>query len=309
LIVPPEFAVMSLVPLSVFEVANQAAGQVLYEIHLMSEQGGHVSSSFGMDVSTQRLGEKDSIPSLSAQHRESRQRPPLTLNFLRQATDKCRRIASSCAGVFTLAESGVLDGRRVTTQWSFSLELQQRFPNVKVERDRIFVADGPFWTSAGMTAGIDLALGFVERDAGAELAKHTAKELVVHHRRTGGQSQHSVMLDLDAKSDRVQETLTFARKHRREDLTVERLAEVARLSPRQFGRIFRIETGCSPARAIEKLRLEVARLMLEQGRLLVEEIASASGFGDRERMRRSFLRACEQTPQVLRNAQHPLVSF
>jgi transcriptional regulator GlxA family with amidase domain len=131
----------------------------------------------------------------------------------------------------------------------------------------------------------------------------------VHHRRTGGQSQHSVMLDLDAKSDRVQETLTFARKHLREDLAVERLAELARLSPRQFGRIFRIETGCSPARAIEKLRLEVARLMLEQGRLPVEEIASASGFRDRERMRRSFLRACGQTPQALRNAQHPLVSF
>jgi transcriptional regulator GlxA family with amidase domain len=160
-----------------------------------------------------------------------------------------------------------------------------------------------------MTAGIDLALGFVERDAGAELAKHTAKELVVHHRRTGGQSQHSAMLELDAKSDRVQDTLSFARKHLQELLTVERLAEVARLSPRQFSRIFRIETGCSPARAIEKLRLEAARLMLEQGRLPVEQIANASGFGDRERMRRSFLRALGQTPQALRNAQHPLASF
>jgi transcriptional regulator GlxA family with amidase domain len=300
---------MSLTPLSVFEIANQTAGQDLYEIHLLSEQGGHVSNPFGMDVSTRRLGEKDFDTIFVGSALRISAATPLTLNFLRLATGRCRRIASSCAGVFTLAESGVLDGRRVTTHWSFSLELQQRYPNIKVERDRLFVADGPFWTSAGMTAGIDLALGFVERDAGAELAKQTAKALVVHHRRSGGQSQHSAMLELDAKSDRVLETLTFARKHLREDLTVERLAEVARLSTRQFSRIFRIETGCSPARAIEKLRLEAAWLMLEQGRLPVEEIANASGFGDRERMRRSFLRAFGQTPQALRNAQHPLVSF
>jgi transcriptional regulator GlxA family with amidase domain len=303
----PDFAVMSLAPLSVFEIANQAAGQDLYEIHLLSEQGGHASNSFGMDVSTQRRGEKDFDTIFVGSASRISPATPLTLNFLRHATGKCRRIASICAGVFALAESGVLDGRRVTTHWSFSLELQQRYPNINVERDRIFVADGPFWTSAGMTAGIDLALGFVERDAGAELAKNTAKELVVHHRRTGGQSQHSTMLELDAKSDRVQDTLSFARKHLQEVLTVERLAEVARLSPRQFSRIFRIETGCSPARAIEKLRLEAARLMLALGRLPAEEIANASGFGDRERMRRSFLRAFGQTPQAL--AQHPLVSL
>jgi transcriptional regulator GlxA family with amidase domain len=300
---------MSLTPLSVFEIANQTAGQDLYEIHLLSEQGGNVSNPFGMDVSTQRLGEKDFDTIFVGSALRISAATPLTLNFLRLATGRCRRIASSCAGVFTLAESGVLDGRRVTTHWSFSLELQQRYPNIKVERDRLFVADGPFWTSAGMTAGIDLALGFVERDAGAELAKQTAKALVVHHRRSGGQSQHSAMLELDPKSDRVLETLTFARKHLREDLTVERLAEVARLSTRQFSRIFRIETGCSPARAIEKLRLEAAWLMLEQGRLPVEEIANASGFGDRERMRRSFLRVFGQTPQALRHAQHPFVSF
>jgi transcriptional regulator GlxA family with amidase domain len=249
LIVPPGFAVVSLAPLSVFEIAYQAAGQDLYEIQLLSEQGGHVSNPFGMDVSTQRLGEKDFDAIFVGSALRISPATPLTLNFLPHPTGKCRRIASSFAGVFALAVSGVLDGRRVTTHWSFSLELQQRYPNIKVERDRIFVADGPFWTWAGMTAGIDLALGLVERDAGAGLAKHTAKELVVHHRRIGGQSRHSAMLELDAKSDRVQETLRFARKHLQEDLTVERLAEVARPSPRQFGRIFRIETGCSPARA------------------------------------------------------------
>jgi transcriptional regulator GlxA family with amidase domain len=123
-----------------------------------------------------------------------------------------------------------------------------------VEVDRIFIADGPVWTSAGMTAGIDLALGLVERDVGPEAARVVARALVVHHRRAGGQSQHSALLELDAKSDRVQDALVFARRNLNEPLSVERLAEAARLSPRQFSRVFRIETGQSPARAIENLR-------------------------------------------------------
>jgi transcriptional regulator GlxA family with amidase domain len=141
--------------------------------------------------------------------------------------------------------------------------------------DRIFIADGPVWTSAGMTAGIDMALGLVERDMGGDIARATAKMMVVHHRRAGGQSQHSAMFELDAKSDRVQDALTFARNNLRQPLTVEQLAEAARLSPRQFTRVFRAETGQSPARAVENLRLEAARYMLEQGRLPVEEIAQA----------------------------------
>src|SRR3981081_4488256 len=150
-----------------------------------------------------------------------------------------------------------------------------------------------------MTAGIDLALGLVERDVGPEAARVVAKALVVHHRRAGGQSQHSALLELDAKSDRVQDALVFARRNLHEPLSVERLAEAARLSPRQFSRVFRIETGQSPARAIENLRLEAARLALEQGRRPVEAIAKETGFGDRERMRRAFLRAFGQTPQAL----------
>jgi transcriptional regulator GlxA family with amidase domain len=133
--------------------------------------------------------------------------------------------------------------------------------------------------------------------------------MVVHHRRAGGQSQHSAMLELDAKSDRVQDALAFARNNLRQPLTVEQLAEAARLSPRQFTRVFRAETGQSPARAVENLRLEAARYMLEQGRRPVEEIAQETGFGDRERMRRSFLRNFGQTPQAIRNASHPLATI
>jgi transcriptional regulator GlxA family with amidase domain len=175
--------------------------------------------------------------------------------------------------------------------------------------DRIVIADGPVWTSAGMTAGIDLALGLIERDLGQQAAQHTARVLVVHHRRAGGQSQHSAMLQLDAKSDRVQIALAFAKQNLRQPLTVELLADAARLSPRQFSRVFRAETGLSPAKAIENLRLEAARFMLEQGRLPIEEIARETGFGDRERMRRSFLRTSGATPQALRNAAHPLAAI
>jgi len=234
---------------------------------------------------------------------------PKVLSFLRNAVGRTRRVASICIGAFTFGEAGLLDGRRVTTHWAFAEDLQRRFPKAKVEMDRIYIADGPIWTSAGMTAGIDLALGFVEKDAGVEIARKVARTLVVHHRRAGGQSQYSTLLELDAKSDRIQNALSYARTNLCQTLTVEQLAEAARLSPRQFSRIFRIETGQSPAKAVERLRLEAARLMLEQGRLPVQEIAKAAGFGDRERMRRSFARAFGQTPQSLRKASPPLVSI
>jgi len=160
-----------------------------------------------------------------------------------------------------------------------------------------------------MTAGLDLALGLVERDIGREKVLEAARLLVLHHRRAGGQSQHSALLDLDASSDRVQTALQFARRNLGTELSVDRLAEAACLSPRQFSRVFRTETGLSPAKAIENLRLEAARLMLEQGRLPIESVANETGFGDRERMRRSFVRAFGQTPQAIRNAARPLASF
>src|SRR5260221_868760 len=191
----------------------------------------------------------------------------------------------------------------------FAEELRRRYPKATVEVDRIFIADGPIWTSAGMTAGLDLALSLVERDLGAEGAREAARVLVLHHRRAGGQSQHSTLLDLDAKSDRVQNALQYARRNLGRPLSVEELADAACLSPRQFSRVFRAETGLSPAKAIENLRLEAARLMLEQGHLPIETVAIQAGFGDRERMRRSFTRAFGQTPQAIRNTSHPLASF
>jgi transcriptional regulator GlxA family with amidase domain len=167
---------------------------------------------------------------------------------------------------------------------------------VKVEEDRIFIVDGPVWTSAGMTAGIDLALAMIEQDLGADVARAVARKLVVYHRRAGGQSQFSALLELEPKSDRIQSALDYAKRNLDKPLTVRQLAGAARLSPRQFSRAFRAETGQSPAKAVENLRVEAARLMMERSRHPIDVIARQTGFADRDRMRRAF----GQPPQVVR---------
>lgn len=308
MLLPAGYSVLSFAPIAVFETANGVSRERFYDIRLVSETG-KVTNSLGRTTDTELLGKDSHDTLLLGASAEIVPPTPRTVAFLRNAPESTRRIAAICVGAFALGEAGLLDGRRATTHWAHARELQERFPKAKVEMDRIFIADGPIWTSAGMTAGIDLALGLVERDMGQDIARATARQMVVHHRRAGGQSQHSAMLELDAKSDRVQTALAYARQNLREELTVEKLAEAACLSPRQFGRVFKVETGQSPAKAIENLRLEAARFMLEQGRLPVEEIARETGFGDRERMRRSFLRTFGQTPQAVRNASHPLASF
>jgi transcriptional regulator GlxA family with amidase domain len=309
LFLPANFSVLSFAPVAAFETANLVATERFYDLRLVSESGERIANSLGGTVDTEAMGERPYDTLLVGAASEVVPATPTTLAFLREAAASARRIASICLGAFSLAEAGLLDGRRATTHWARAQELQQRFPKIRVEMDRIFIADGPVWTSAGMAAGIDLALGLIERDMGQDIAQATARTMVVYHRRAGGQSQHSAMLELDAKSDRVQMALAYARQNLRQPLTLGKLAEAACLSPRQFTRVFRAETGQSPAKAIENLRLEAARFMLEQGRLSVEEIARASGFGDRERMRRSFLRSFGQTPQSIRNASHPLVTI
>jgi transcriptional regulator GlxA family with amidase domain len=306
LLLPPRFANLSFAPLAVFEAMNMTMGEPYYQPHAVSVDGGLVVNSFGMATQTERADDVD-LDTMLVGAPPDIQRPPSDIvELLQRSYPKTRRIASICVAAFILGEAGLLDDRRSTTHWLFGKELQTRFPRTHVEIDRIFVGDGHVWTSAGMTAGIDLALALVERDVGPEKTREAAKAMVVHHRRAGGQSQHSALLEIDAKSDRVQDALQYARRNLSKHLSVEKLAEVGCLSPRQFSRVFRLETGMSPAKAVENLRLEAARLMLEQGRLPVQTIARANGFGDRERMRRSFLRKFGQTPQSIRNASHPL---
>ncbi|HYD14835.1 MAG TPA: GlxA family transcriptional regulator [Hyphomicrobium sp.] len=300
LLVHPGYSLMSFAAVPVFELANVLSGKDIYELSFLSEKGGPVPTSVGMSIETRQLDAKPIDTLIVGGGMVPAAVSPAALSFLKEASTRCRRIASICVGAFTLAEAGLLDGRRVTTHWRYARELRTGFPAVKVDDDRIFINDGPIWTSAGMTAGIDLALALVEADLGADVARDIAKKMVVYHRRAGGQSQFSALLELEPKSDRIQMALDFARQNLREPLSVEQLAEAARLSPRQFSRAFRAETGQSPAKAVEQLRLEVARLMMEKSGHPIEIVARESGFSDPDRMRRAFLRAFGQPPQAIR---------
>jgi transcriptional regulator GlxA family with amidase domain len=299
-IVLPGFQMMSVASLSVFELANSEMGEPVYDLRLLSESGGSVRSSIGFSVATEPFSNANFDTLMVGGSAAAGSLTPGVIKFLRQALKRSRRVASTCTGAFILAEAGVLDGRRATTHWHRAGDLQARFPNVKVEEDRIFIVDGPVWTSAGMTAGIDLALAMVEKDVGADVARAVARKLVVYHRRAGGQSQFSALLELEPKSDRIQSALAYARRNLDKPLTVGQLAAAAHLSPRQFSRAFRAETGQSPAKAIENLRVEAARLMMERSRHPIDVIAQQTGFADRDRMRRAFLRAFGQPPQVIR---------
>ena len=296
----PGFQVMSFAAIAVFEFANREIGEQVYEVHLLSETGGPIRSSIGVSVATEPFDDRNFDTLMVGGSAVAGSLTPGVIKFLRQALERSRRIASTCTGAFVLAEAGLLDGRRATTHWHRARELQARFPKVKVEEDRIFIIDGPVWTSAGMTAGIDLALAMIEKDFGADIARAVARQLVVYHRRAGGQSQFSALLELEPKSDRIQRALAYAKRNLATPLTVRQLAEAAHLSPRQFSRAFHAETGQSPAKAVENLRLEAARLMMEQSRHPIEVIARQTGFADRDRMRRAFLRAFGQPPQVIR---------
>jgi transcriptional regulator GlxA family with amidase domain len=299
-IVLPGFQLLSVSALSVFELANWEMGEPVYDVHLLSETGGSIRSSISISVATEPFDDRNFDTVMVGGSAVVGALTPGVIKFLRQALQRSRRIASTCTGAFVLAEAGLLDGRRATTHWHRARELQIRFPKLKVEEDRIFIVDGQVWTSAGMTAGIDLALAMIEKDFGADVARAVARKLVVYHRRAGGQSQFSALLELEPKSDRIQRALEYAKRNLDTPLTVRQLAEAAHLSPRQFSRAFQAETGQSPAKAVENLRVEAARLMMEQSRHPIDVIARQTGFADRDRMRRAFLRAFGQPPQVIR---------
>jgi transcriptional regulator GlxA family with amidase domain len=225
-----------------------------------------------------------------------------TLAWVKAAARRARRVASVCTGAFLLAEAGLLNSRRATTHWEASADLARRFPKVRVEPDRIFVRAGKIWTSAGVTAGIDLALAMIGEDLGEDIARRTAQQLVVYHRRPGGQSQFSALIEMDRQDGRFAKLLHWMRSHLSEPLTVERLADQAAMSPRHFSRAFTAETGLTPAKALERLRVEAARARVESSSEPIDHIGDAVGFTDSERMRRAFVRAFGQPPQALRRA-------
>ncbi|WP_312223724.1 GlxA family transcriptional regulator [Rhizobium rhizoryzae] len=285
-----------------FELANGLKGEDFYTLSISSVEGGPIISSSGFAVPTVKLGEVGPVDTLLllAGLVPPPQQAEETLAILRDLAKQSRRVAGLCTGSFLLGQMGLLDGRRATTHWSYAHEMRKAFPNVRVEDDRIFINEGPVWTSAGLTAGLDLAVALVEKDLGRDVAGAIARRLVMHHRRGGGQSQHSELLQLAPSSDRIQKALIHAKSHLSNTLTVDELAEVAALSPRQFSRAFRSETGQTPAKAVEQLRLEAARLMLEETRHPMDRIAQETGFTDLRRMREAFMRQYGQPPQTIR---------
>ncbi|AKJ99962.1 MULTISPECIES: GlxA family transcriptional regulator [Pseudomonas] len=223
--------------------------------------------------------------------------------WLRAASLKARRTASVCSGTFLMAQAGLLDGRRAATHWAMCDLLRSRFPLVEVDLDAIFVQQDAVWTSAGVSAGIDMALALVEADCGRDVALQVARELVVFLKRPGGQAQFSQMLQLQMQdSAGFDELHVWIAEHLDDThLTIDRLAQQAGMSPRNFARVYKRQTGRTPAKAVELFRLEAARRQLEDSPRNIDQIARSCGFGDEDRMRNTFQRHLAISPRDYRN--------
>lgn len=300
----PDFQLLDAAgPIAAFEIAGRFAPDA-YRLVTLAAEPGLIASSSGAAMQASGLDQAPPLDTLVVSGGEgTRAAPdPRLLAYVRQAAGRARRVTSVCSGAYILAEAGLLDGRRATTHWIRCADFARRYPQVAVEPDRIFIKDGDVWTSAGITAGVDLSLALIAEDLGEAVARRTAEMLVVYHRRPGGQSQFSTLLELDQAQGRFGPLLSWMRERLSEPLNVERLAAQAAMSPRHFARAFAAETGLTPARSVERLRVEAARERVEAGAEPIEAVAQSAGFGDPERMRRAFVRAFGQPPQALRRA-------
>lgn len=295
-------------PLQAFSEANFLDDRPAYDVTLASELGGAVTTDTGVRLETERLDNAalKGVDTLLISGSDLRL-PPAATTSLRSCLAKHlatpRRLGSICTGAFVLAELGVLDGREATTHWAFCRQLELEHPAVSVDPDAIFVTSGRIWTSAGVSAGIDMVLAMIENDLGRETALNVARAMVLFLKRPGGQSQFSIELrqQMQDVRGRFDDLHDWIRGNLSADLSVPALADAARMSPRNFARVYLRETGESPARAVEKLRLEAARRLLEATRDPVRIVAKRTGFGDDERMRRAFVKALGVSPQDYRN--------
>ena len=301
-VIHPGFQLLDVAgPTTAFEIAERFR-RGSYDLTLLASGGGQVESSSGLSLSANPLrdGPFDTVIVSGGEIVRSMAALEAIVGWLKRT--KARRTASVCSGAFLLAEAGLLDGRSATTHWESTENFARRYPKVKLDAERIFIRDGDVWTSAGISAGIDLALALIEDDLGPEVARRTAQQIVVHQRRPGGQSQFSALVELGGRTGRFVDLIEWMRAHLAESLSVERLADRAAMSPRNFARAFTAETGTTPAKAVERLRLETARTAVEAGHAPLDRIAEVSGFGEPGRMRRAFLRSFGQPPQALRRA-------
>ncbi|MEU5217537.1 DJ-1/PfpI family protein [Streptomyces sp. NPDC020807] len=299
-------------PFEVFAGAARAAGDpAAYPLRTASLDGGPVRTQSGLRLlpdTTLAEAVADGPPhTLLVPGGEGTRAPePALIAWLRDHAPHAERLVSVCTGALLLAEAGLLDGHRVTTHWLACDHLARRHPAVRVEPEPIFVRDGRLSTSAGVTAGIDLALALVEEDLGRDVALTVARHLVVFLRRPGNQAQFSAQLSAQtARREPLRDLQQLITEHPAADLSVEALAARAGLSPRHFARAFQAETGTTPGRYVDRVRLEHARRLLEESTRGVEEVARASGYGTPEAMRRAFVKALATTPAEYRRRFHP----
>lgn len=290
-------------PIGAFEMPMRGITPTPYELTIIAPSPGPVRSSSGAIMMAGPIPKQpkyDTLIVAGGQGTRAAMLDPKVQALVRASMKTSRRVCSVCSGAYILAQAGVLDNRRATTHWGRTPDFLKRYPDVKLEPDCIYTRDGKLWTSAGITAGIDLALALIADDLGEEVARRSAQELVVYHRRPGGQSQFSALLDIDRTDGRFTPLLGWMRERLEDPLSVETLASQSNMSPRNFARAFLAETGVTPAKAVERLRLESARERVEHSTDSIDVIAQEVGFGDPERMRRAFVRAFGQPPQALR---------
>jgi transcriptional regulator GlxA family with amidase domain len=304
----PDFQLLDAAgPIAAFEIAGRMRPGA-YELKIIAVRPGAVRSSSGAQLTAQGLPRPESIDTLIVCGGDGARAATgcaRTRGFIRSCATNSQRLASVCSGAFLLAGAGILDGRTATTHWSCSEEFRAAFPRVHLDADRIFVRAGRYWSSAGITAGIDLSLALIGENLGEKVARRTAQHLVVYHRRPGGQSQFSALLEMRGTQGRFAALFEFMRANLSCPLPIEALAAQACMSPRHFARAFRHETGVTPAKAVERLRADAARAILESGTRSVQQVAMDTGFNDPERMRRAFGRLFGAAPSALRRAQAP----
>ena len=293
-------------PIAAFEIAARySLGS--YTLRVIAAEPGLVASSSDVPLLAHPFGSARGIDTLivaGGDGSRTAMHCAKTRRFITRCAAKARRTASVCSGSYLLAAAGLLDGKRATTHWSRAADFSRKFPKISVEADSIFVNDGSIWTSAGITAGIDLSLALIEDDLGGAIARQTAQQLVVYYRRPGGQSQFSALLEMERAGGRFTALLDDVRSHLQRRHSVAELAEHVSMSPRHFSRAFHAETGMSPAKAIERLRAETARGLLASNGRSIQEVARACGFGNAERMRRTFIRLFGAPPSAVKYRGH-----
>jgi transcriptional regulator GlxA family with amidase domain len=296
-------------PMEVFRVANQfrqgKSRPAPYQIEILRWTADGKVTQGDRGVMAERpyreVREVDTLLVTANTHFMAARADAQLMAWVRKVAGTARRVCSICIGTFILAEAGLLGGKRATTHWRFASELAAQHPTVQVDPDPIFIKDGRFYSSAGSSAGLDLALALVEEDLGHEAALSVARELVLFLQRPGGQSQFSAQLTAQRPGRRpLSELQAWMADHPDADLSVEALARRAGMSPRNFARVFKDEIGVPPARYVELLRVDGARRRLESERSSVEEVADDCGFGSAETMRKAFLRSVGVTPSEYR---------